>query len=866
MAIVQEINLNLIPDSIPVIVRVDQYDTGVGRIVAHLYEGPNAYTPAQGATAIIQGTKPDMKGFSYNATINGSSVVADLTNQMSAVGGNTRCQFVITEPSGRTGTFAFVLKVQDSALSDDTDISETELPAYIDAAQKAAEDAEAAAGHYPYIDENTLHWMAWDVGAGDWYDTGVVATGGDLTPGDGIKIQSGVISVDADSTPTEDSPKPVTSGGVYAALEDKMDALTPGANIQIEDGVISATDTTYTDATTEAAGLMSAADKTKLNGIESGAQVNVQADWTEADSTADAFIKNKPNLATVATSGEYSDLLNKPTLGTAAAKNSTNEVTSGSADLVESGAVKDAIDAAISSTYKAGGSKTCAQLVSSLLVEANEGYVYNMSDAGTTTADFVEGAGQPIKIGDNVGIVKVGSAYKFDLLAGMVDLSSYQTKAISSAVEGQSTVEGALGALSTNKQPKTLSSAITVDGAEKTTVESALSAINTLAAENKANKQDKALSSAITVDGVSQSTVEGALGAINTLAGNNKTNKQDQTLSSPINVDGTNRTTVETALSAINTLAGNNKTAVGKAYSTDDTASTDLADADYIPFYDSSATAKKKTLWSNIKSVLKSHFDEIYATIASVASKVSYDFNARTGVHNYWDKTAISDKNANLTVTQTIDGIDVATSANSSWAAIIYAMKNLPQNTDFVVKAHAGITSGIAQIQIKAGASISSETKIAESTKLSADGDMSVEFNTGTYASIRVFIYCTDGTSVSCDLSITDMLIKMSVDTSDAVTPYAMTNAELTEKVFEKGVLTSADDLNDITTTGIYCVTSTPTNTPDSLSYYSLIVSKRADSDIRQMIIKKEAIYTRTKGGDPASWSSWYKFTGTVVS
>lgn len=36
------------------------------------------------------------------------------------------------------------------------------------------------------------------------------------------------------------------------------------------------------------------AEKTKLAGVEAGAEANVQADWTEADSTSDAFIKNKP--------------------------------------------------------------------------------------------------------------------------------------------------------------------------------------------------------------------------------------------------------------------------------------------------------------------------------------------------------------------------------------------------------------------------------------------------------------------------------------------------------------------------------------------------------------------------------------------
>ena len=61
------------------------------------------------------------------------------------------------------------------------------------------------------------------------------------------------------------------------ALENsKQDKLIAGSNIQIaEDGkTISATDTTYVDATTSTSGLMSAADKTKLDGVATGAQVN----------------------------------------------------------------------------------------------------------------------------------------------------------------------------------------------------------------------------------------------------------------------------------------------------------------------------------------------------------------------------------------------------------------------------------------------------------------------------------------------------------------------------------------------------------------------------------------------------------------
>lgn len=86
-----------------------------------------------------------------------------------------------------------------------------------------------------------------------------------------------------------------TKAQVDAALALKQNTLTAGTNISIApDGTISATDTTYTDATTSASGLMSSADKTKLDGIASGAEANVQSDWDQADPTADDFIKNKP--------------------------------------------------------------------------------------------------------------------------------------------------------------------------------------------------------------------------------------------------------------------------------------------------------------------------------------------------------------------------------------------------------------------------------------------------------------------------------------------------------------------------------------------------------------------------------------------
>ena len=60
---------------------------------------------------------------------------------------------------------------------------------------------------------------------------------------------------------------------------------------------------------------------------------------------------------------------------------------------------------------------------------------------------------------------------------------------------------------------------------------------------------------------------------------------------------------------------------VSGMYSTSDTAETAIADGDYFPYYDTSATAKRKSLWSNIKSVLKTYFDTLYAAVSHTHTK-----------------------------------------------------------------------------------------------------------------------------------------------------------------------------------------------------------------------------------------------------
>lgn len=87
--------------------------------------------------------------------------------------------------------------------------------------------------------------------------------------------------------------------------------------------------------------------------------------------------------------------------------------------------VDEKIAARISSTYKAAGSVAFAALPA--LSAAIEGNVYNISDEFTTTEDFVETAGTKYPAGTNIVCIKVGEAYKWDVLAGFVDLSAYET-------------------------------------------------------------------------------------------------------------------------------------------------------------------------------------------------------------------------------------------------------------------------------------------------------------------------------------------------------------------------------------------------------------------------------------------------------
>lgn len=95
---------------------------------------------------------------------------------------------------------------------------------------------------------------------------------------------------------------------------------------------------------------------------------------------------------------------------------------------INQGFVENAIATQVSSVYKAKGSiPTIADLPTPS--KETEGFVYNIESEFTTNSNFVEGVGKTYPAGTNVVIVNTtGTEYKYDVLAGMVDLSDYATK------------------------------------------------------------------------------------------------------------------------------------------------------------------------------------------------------------------------------------------------------------------------------------------------------------------------------------------------------------------------------------------------------------------------------------------------------
>jgi hypothetical protein len=137
-------NLDIIPRGVSPIINVSQYD--VGRTFKFLlFDGDLAYTIPSGAVVRVEGIKKDKTGFSYECEYSGNEVTVEVTRQMTVFSGEVKSELRIVYNEVNIGTLNFILKVEDSPITDETDISETEIPAIIELATQQMEAAAESA-------------------------------------------------------------------------------------------------------------------------------------------------------------------------------------------------------------------------------------------------------------------------------------------------------------------------------------------------------------------------------------------------------------------------------------------------------------------------------------------------------------------------------------------------------------------------------------------------------------------------------------------------------------------------------------------------------------------------------------------------
>ncbi len=166
---VREYDLNLIPGSVPEIVKINQYDKGI-QYAFTIYQGEKKFSIPAGSTVLLTGTKPDGLGFTYSCTFSGAVVSVTIGDQVAVLNGKVDAEItIISSSSVRLGTANCVFLVEPAALQDDTAVSDSDFPAivkaadhiddakkYADNAAQSAKDAKASASSAASAAKNAI--------------------------------------------------------------------------------------------------------------------------------------------------------------------------------------------------------------------------------------------------------------------------------------------------------------------------------------------------------------------------------------------------------------------------------------------------------------------------------------------------------------------------------------------------------------------------------------------------------------------------------------------------------------------------------------------------------------------------------------
>ena len=313
--VIQQVNLNLIPQVFganSVLVPCSQYDKSYRVIQFNVYNGRELYSIPSTCTVIIRGTKKDLTGFEYNCEFSGSQVIFPLEPQITVLSGKVPAELRIVNGEELIGSANFLFMVEPSPLTDDTIISETDLPLL-----EAALEASAQAESYKNLAEQSAAEA--NESASEASDSATIATAKSeesntyalKSEGYAVGEQNGV-PVGSDSIYYENNAKYYSEhggGGThnYNDLLDKpsINNVTLEGNKTLEElGV-----PLKTSELTNDSGFISSIPSGYITESELSDELDNYATLTQLNTKADAS-----SLSAVALSGSYNDLTNKPTI------------------------------------------------------------------------------------------------------------------------------------------------------------------------------------------------------------------------------------------------------------------------------------------------------------------------------------------------------------------------------------------------------------------------------------------------------------------------------------------------------------------------------------------------------------------------
>jgi hypothetical protein len=330
------------------VIEVSQFDIGRD-VIIHMKDGSDWYD-LTGLTVKLQGTKPSGFGYSVTGTVDGHDVTFSTIYDMTSESGFILSEVSIIDGTDVIGSQNVMLHVEASPHPPEiVDGSpETILPEMrelVNRAEAAAEillDCSAIATTLPtgasatasYSPETGVFSFGLPRGAkGETGDTGETGNGISnirKTSTSGLVDTYTITYTDGTSTTFTvtngqngtGSVADVTQNGV-SVLDGTVAKVVADANVQSDWNESDSTDDAYiknkpsiptaTSDLTNDSNFVSDSDyvhtdnnytsteKTKLSGIASGAEVNVQSNWNETDSTADAYIANKPDIESLKT-------------------------------------------------------------------------------------------------------------------------------------------------------------------------------------------------------------------------------------------------------------------------------------------------------------------------------------------------------------------------------------------------------------------------------------------------------------------------------------------------------------------------------------------------------------------------------------